>query len=84
MGWAIQYGDYEIYPSVIPVRRAELGIVGFVPIAHVYKKGEHEQRVAEVGPTDNVTFRDAAAASSYIVERAKGLIDGDENALAPT
>ena len=41
----------------------------------------HEKPVVELGPTEDVTFRDAAAATEYIVSRAKGLIDGDESAL---
>lgn len=81
MGWAVQYLDYEIYPSVTPVRAGVRGIVGFVPVASVYRRGDHEKPVVELGPTEDVTFRDAAAATEYIVSRAKGLIDGDESAL---
>ena len=81
MGWAVHYQEFEIYPSVIPVRAGSRGIVGFVPVASVYRKGEHAEPFVELGPPDEVTFRDAAAATWYIISHAKRLIDGDENAL---
>jgi len=81
MGWALQYRDFEIYSSIVPLRHHERGIVGFVPVAHVYKAGDHEIPLVALGPPDQVTFLDAAAATDYIVGRAKGFIDGDEDAL---
>ena len=80
MGWAIVYGGYEIYPSVIPLRDGALGIVGFAPIAHIYARGDHERPIAEIG-SPSETFRDVTEATAYILGRARGVIDGGEAAL---
>lgn len=84
MGWAVHYRDFEIYPSVVPLRHNERGIVGFVPIANVYQAGKHDEPLVELGPPDRVTFLDAAAAADYILSHAKGMIDGEEEALKVT
>jgi len=81
VGWAIVYGEYEIHASVSPVRAGPLGIVAFIPLASVYRKSDHDFLIAEIRPARGQTFRDATAATSYIVARAKGMIDGDESAL---
>jgi len=81
VGWAILYGDYEIYPAVVPLCDGQRGIVGFTPLARVYVRGDRDRLVVEIGPS-NLTFQDATAATRYILYRAKGMIDGDERALA--
>jgi len=79
MGWALYYRDFEIYPGVVPVRHGDRGIVGFQPIAHIQSRsnsvgGAPLLRVPVECP---VCFKDATAASEYVIARAKRLIDGD-------
>ena len=83
MAWAVHYREFEIYPTVLPLRDGRNGIVGFQPAVHVQMRphGAEQQPFFDVPIECRVCFKDAALATDYAVTRAKQMIDGDETVM---
>ena len=77
MGWAIIYREYEIYPSLVAVKDAERGIVGFEALAHVRRRpaGHESPEFLEVHSDRGMCFRDVGQARDHILHRARRMID---------
>jgi hypothetical protein len=77
----IEYRDYDIFPNPRPIRSDVEGEVEFQPIARVMRHGGINSIRVEVDPGEDMHFGTAEAASEYIVERIKAMIDHAEVTL---
>ena len=78
MASTLEYRDFDIFPSPRPFYDHVKVHIQFQPVARVMRRGGVKSVRVEVDPSEGRHFETPEAASDFIVERVKAMIDRAE------